>query len=126
MNTSCESSRVAAHPHDFTHSAFRDCAASTLRAETRSPSSRSATAYTHNEQLHNELMKPPEERDRSVVDQGPEAYSETKEQELREACSFFGIEDVRILGAEEPFRVARSPEIVDSSGTSSSSCVPTS
>ena len=43
--------------------------------------------YTHNEQLHTELMKPAEERDRSVLDQGPEAYSETKERELREASS---------------------------------------
>ena len=103
---------VTAHPHDFTHSAAT-CGIHVARGDEVTVVSVGHGVYTHNEQLHNELMKPPEERDRSVVDQGPEAYSETKEQELREACSFFGIEDVRILGAEEPFRVARSPEIVD-------------
>ena len=69
--------------------------------------------YTHNERLHAELMKPPGERDRPVLDEGPEDYTEVKATELREACAVFGIEDVRILGAEEPFRVAKSPDTVE-------------
>ncbi len=103
---------VTAHPHDFTHSAAT-CGIHAARGDQVTVVSIGTGLYTHNERLHGELMKPPGERDRTVTRQRPDHYAKTKAEELRKACALFGIEDVRILHAEEPFRVARSPKTVE-------------
>ena len=103
---------VTAHPHDFTH------CAGTLGVHTSLGDSVTVVAvapgvYTHNERLYDELMKPLEERDASIVDQSLEAYAAMKEDELRRAGAIFGITDVRILDFPEPFRLDSYPESVE-------------
>ena len=55
---------------------------------------------THNEQLHQEMLKPPEQRDAARMERLVSDYAEQKAAEFKTACGCFGIEDVRIL----PFR----------------------
>ena len=103
---------VTAHPHDFTHSAGT-CGIHASRGDSVTVVSVGFGVYTHNERLHSELMKPPEERDESIVSETPEDYVAQKADELRKACAVFGITDVRVLDFPEPFRLQRSPEAVD-------------
>ena len=103
---------ITAHPHDFTH------CAGTLGIHTSLGDSVTVVAvapgvYIHNERLYDELMKPPEERDASIVDQSPAGYAAMKEDELRRAAAIFGITDVRVLDFPEPFHVDRYPESVE-------------
>ena len=69
-------------------------------------------AGTHNEKLHDELLKPDAERNRSVVSQTAEEYAEGKAKEFRKVCSLFGVKEARILDfPDEPFR--STPEAVE-------------
>jgi LmbE family N-acetylglucosaminyl deacetylase len=55
-------------------------------------------ASTHNEALHQELLKPTAERDAARMARLGAEYAAVKEGEFRAACGFFGLEDVRVLG----------------------------
>lgn len=102
---------VTAHPHDFTHVAAT-CGIHVSQGDSVTVVSVGHGIFTHNEQLHEELMKPANQRDSSVLNQRPEAYSELKTSELRSACAVFDISDVRIIGTKEPFRIYQSPELI--------------
>ena len=68
-------------------------------------------AQTHNERLHDELLKPEAERDPTVLNQDAAAYAEQKAREIRQVCALFGVDDVRILDLpDKPFR--KTPEAV--------------
>ena len=103
---------VSAHPHDFTHCAGT-CGIHTARGDSVTVVSVTSGAFTHNEELHDELMKPEAERDPAIINRTPEDYAAGKETELRQACAIFGITDVRILGFPQPFRLENYPESIE-------------
>lgn len=103
---------VSAHPHDFTHCAGT-CGIHTARGDSVTVVSVTSGAYTHNEELHDELLKPEAERDPAIINRTPEDYAAGKETELRQACAIFGITDVRILGFPQPFRLENYPESIE-------------
>jgi len=95
---------VMAHPHDFTHCAGT-CGIHTAGGDTVTAVSMTNGVGTHNERLHDELLKPEEDQDASIVNQTGEAYAEVKEREFRDVCALFGVSDVRILAfPDKPFR----------------------
>ena len=101
---------VKAHPHDFTHCAGT-IGTHTARGDTVTFVSMTSGAQTHNERLHDELMKPEAERDPEVLNQDDKAYAEQKAREIRQVCALFGVEDVRLLNLpDKPFR--KTPEAV--------------
>ena len=103
---------VSAHPHDFTHCAGT-CGIHTARGDSVTVVSVTSGAYTHNEELHDELMKPEAERDPAIINRTPEHYAAGKAVELQAACAVFGITDVRILGFPQPFRLEHYPESIE-------------
>ncbi len=103
---------VNAHPHDFTHTAGT-LGIHTSRGDSATVVSVTAGTQTHNERLHDELMKPVEEQDPAIVNQDEDEIAAIKDKELRDACAVFGVSDVRVLGFPQPFRLARYPEAVD-------------
>ena len=88
---------VKAHPHDFTHCAGT-LGTHVQRGDVVTVVSMTNGASTHNEALHEELIKPVGERDAARMQQLTTDYAATKDAEFRQACSLFGIIDVRILG----------------------------
>ena len=103
---------VVAHPHDFTHCAGT-CGIHTSRGDDVTAVSVTSGANTHNERLYDELRKPPEQRDPHILNQTKDQYAEKKAKEFRAICALFGVTDGRILGYEQPFRVARTPEVIE-------------
>ena len=103
---------VVAHPHDFTHCAAT-CGIHAARGDSVTVVTVTSGARTHNERLHDELLKPEAERDPSVLDQRPEEYARIKAGEVRRVCALFGVTDVRILQWPQPFRLESSPGAVD-------------
>ena len=104
---------VNAHPHDFTHHSgtlgihVADGDSVTVVAMT-------GGASTHNQKLAEELAKPADERDMELIDGIVREYAAQKADELRTACGFMGITDVRILPFEDkPFTLQKYPEAVD-------------
>ena len=101
---------VMAHPHDFTHCAGT-CGIHRSRGDSVTAVSMTNGASTHNERLHDELLKPEEERDPKVLGQTAEEYAEEKAGEFHKVCALFGVEDVRIFRfPDKPFR--KTPEAV--------------
>ena len=104
---------INAHPHDFTHYA------GTLGihaddGDTVTVVSMTPGAGTHNQKLEEELAKPIKERDMELIAQIEREYTDQKAAELKRACGFFGITDVRILPFDDkPFNLERFPEAVD-------------
>ena len=104
---------INAHPHDFTHYA------GTLGihvddGDTVTVVSMTPGAGTHNQKLEEELSKPIEERDMELIAQIEREYTDQKAAELKRACGFFGITDVRILPFEDkPFNLELYPGAVD-------------
>jgi len=95
---------VMAHPHDFTHCAGT-CGIHRSRGDSVTAVSMTNGAGTHNERLHDELLKSEAERDPDVLSQTAEEYAEEKTGEFRRVCALFGVEDVRILRfPDKPFR----------------------
>ena len=94
---------VNAHPHDFTHYAGT-LGIHTSLGDHVTVVSMTTGANTHNERLHDEMMKPAEERDPDLMAQTEKDYVGVKAIELRDACALFGISDVRILSFPQPFR----------------------
>ena len=103
---------VKAHPHDFTHCSGT-CGVHTARGDSVTVVSVTDGVNTHNERLHDELMKPEKERDATIINQTPEEYAEVKAKELYQVCALFGVTDVRFLGYPQPFRVDKTPEVVE-------------
>lgn len=103
---------VSAHPHDFTHCAGT-CGIHASQGDSITVVSVTSGAYTHNEELDDELMKPEAEQDPMIINRSPEHYASQKAEELRKACAIFGVTDVRVLGFPQPFRLERYPESVD-------------
>lgn len=103
---------VVAHPHDFTHCAGT-CGIHSSRGDSVTVVSVTSGADTHNERLYDELRKPPEQRDPDTLKQTREQYAETKAKEFRAICALFGVTDGRILGYQQPFRLAHTPEVAE-------------
>ena len=103
---------VVAHPHDFTHCAAT-CGIHAARGDSVTVVTVTSGARTHNERLHDELLKPEAERDPAVLAQKPEEYARVKADEVRDVCGLFGVTDVRILQWPQPFRLQSSPGVVD-------------
>ena len=102
---------VTAHPHDFTHCSGT-CGIHAEMGDEVTVVSVTGGGHTHNEKLHDELLKPEGERDRSVTEQSADDYTATKEDELRRVCAIFGVKDVRVLDfPDKPFK--NTPEVVE-------------
>jgi LmbE family N-acetylglucosaminyl deacetylase len=102
---------VVAHPHDFTHCSAT-CGIHAARGDSVTLVTVTSGAQTHNERLHDELIKPEAERDPAVMNQSEADYSEQKAREIRQVCALFGVEDVRLLNCpDKPFR--KTPEAVE-------------
>ena len=102
---------ITAHPHDFTHCSGT-CGIHVEMGDEVTVVSVTGGAHTHNEKLHDELIKPEAERDRSVIEESASDYLAAKEDELRRVCAIFGITDVRVLDfPDKPFK--NTPEVVE-------------
>ena len=102
---------IFAHPHDCVH-ALGTCGNHIAGGDSAGIVILTDGGATHNERLWAELQKPPEQRDPKIAGQSRQEYTAQKEQEVREACSYFGITDVRVLGYEDrPIR--RTDEMVE-------------
>lgn len=103
---------INAHPHDFTH------AAGTLgihvaKGDQVTVVSVTSGAFTHNEELRDELLKNKDKQNASVLNVNVDKISKTKTKELEKACNVFGITDVRMLGYPQPFRIQDFPKSID-------------
>ena len=103
---------INAHPHDFTHSAGT-LGIHAAKGDHVTVVSVTSGAFTHNEELRDELLKDKDKRDASIVNVNIDKISKTKTLELEKACNIFGITDVRMLGYSQPFRIQNSPQSID-------------
>lgn len=103
---------VVAHPHDFTHCAGT-CGIHRQAGDEVTVVSVTDGGQTHNEKLHDELMKPESERDPAVIDESRQAYAAGKADEFRRVGALFGVEDMRVLGYGQPFRLERADAVVE-------------
>ena len=103
---------VVAHPHDFTHGAGT-CGIHASRGDTVTVVTMTNGSLTHNERLHDDLLKPESERDQEALNQSGEEYAEKKAAEFREVCSLFGVDDVRVQMWPQPFRLEQHPGAVE-------------
>ena len=103
---------VVVHPHDFTHCAGT-CGIHTARGDSVTVVSITDGSSTHNERLHDELLKPEKERDARVINQTAQEYAEGKAREFRKVCALFGVTDARVLAFPQPFRLKERPEAVE-------------
>ena len=103
---------VVAHPHDFTHGAGT-CGIHASRGDAVTVVTMTNGSLTHNERLHDELMKPESERDQEALNQPVDEYAEKKAAEFREVCHLFGVDDVHVQSWPQPFRLERTPGAVD-------------
>ncbi len=87
---------VVAHPHDVCHMGGT-CAHHLDRGDSVSVVAITGGQRTHNEKLADELRKPPDQRDRNVVQGSQEDYAKRKKEEFARACAVFGITDVTVL-----------------------------
>ena len=104
---------VNAHPHDFTHHSGT-LGVHVADGDTVTVVSMTDGASTHNQKLAEELAKPVDERDIELIERIVSEYAAQKAEELRTACGFMGITDMRILPFEDkPFTLQKYPEAVD-------------
>lgn len=102
---------IFAHPHDFIHCGGT-CAHHIQDGDSVTIVSMSDGGNTHFEELFVELQKPPEHRNRAIMNRAREDYVAQKASELKKAAGCFGITDVRILPYEDrPLR--RTDEMVE-------------
>ena len=96
---------VVAHPHDVCHMGGT-CAQHADRGDHVSVVALTGGQRTHNEKLADELRKPPDRRDKNVLDGSRESYAKRKTREFVRACAVFGITDVTVLPfSDHPFEV---------------------
>ncbi len=86
---------VVAHPHDITHMCGT-LAHHVERGDSVTAVSATGGERIHRERLHDELRKPPAERNLEAI-LSAETYGEQKAHEMAEVCKIFGVEDVRVL-----------------------------
>lgn len=103
---------VMAHPHDLTH-CMGTCGIHAAEGDRVTMVSLTNGSTKHNEELYDELLKPEAERSPEILNLDPKDYVRIKEQELRRACGYFGLEDVRVYDFPEPFRLSKSPEAAE-------------
>jgi LmbE family N-acetylglucosaminyl deacetylase len=104
---------VNAHPHDFTHHAGT-LGVHVADGDTATVVAMTGGAATHNQKLAEEMAKPLEDRDPDLIERINREYTDQKAGELRAACGFFGITDVRILPyADKLFTLEKNPGAVD-------------
>jgi len=87
---------TVAHPHDITHMC------GTLAHHVADGDAVTAVSVTgglhvHRQRLEDEMRKPPDERDLSVLQESDEEYEHQKASEFRQVCALFGITDARVL-----------------------------
>ena len=87
---------IFAHPHDCVH-ALGTCAHHVERGDSVTIVILTNGGSTHNEERWAELQKPPSERDPTIVSKSRQEYIAQKEDEVKKACSYFGVTDVRVL-----------------------------
>ena len=87
---------VMAHPHDFTHVAGT-CGIHAKMGDSITWVSMTSGRMTHNEKLADELQKPIDQQDKSIVEQSPESYAAEKAAELKDVAAQFGVSQVEIL-----------------------------
>lgn len=110
MNGQLQLLGIFAHPHDCTH-ALGTCAHHIKRGDRVTIAVLTDGGSTHNEELWTELHKPVEEQNQEILDQSRASYVEQKTEEVKKACSYFGITDIRVLGyPDRPIR--RTDEMV--------------
>ncbi len=100
---------IVAHPHDFTHCSGT-CGVHTRLGDEVTVVTLMSGAQMHNEKYHDELMKPEKDRDPAIINFPVKEYEKKKEQEFKDAVALFGVTDIRILHAPEPYRLYKSPE----------------
>ena len=103
---------VVAHPHDVTHCAGT-CGIHVGQGDRVTAVSVTDGGQTHNEKLHDELLKPEDERDEAIIAQSRTEYAAQKAEEFARVCRLFGVEDVRVLGYQQPFRLEKAPGAVE-------------
>lgn len=103
---------ISAHPHDFTHCAGT-CGIHASKGDDVTVVAMMNGEKMHNEQYYSELIKPESERDPAIVNISAKEYGRQKEQEFIRSVELFGIKDVRILRAPEPYRYFEAPEYAE-------------
>ncbi|MCL0100031.1 PIG-L family deacetylase [Dehalococcoidia bacterium] len=104
---------VMAHPHDFTHVAGT-CGIHAKKGDSITWISMTSGRMTHNEKLADELQKPVEQQDKSIVEQTAESYAAEKADELKDVAEEFGVTEVEILEfTDKPFVVERQPKSIE-------------
>jgi len=104
---------IMAHPHDFTHVAGT-CGIHSKMGDSITWISMTSGRMTHNERLADELQKPVEKQDKSIVEQTAESYAAEKASELNQVSAEFGVTDVKILEfTDKPFVVERQPKSIE-------------
>ena len=104
---------IMAHPHDFTHVAGT-CGIHSKMGDSITWISMTSGRMTHNERLADELQKPVEKQDKSIVEQTAESYAAEKASELNQVSADFGVTDVKILEfTDKPFVVERQPKSIE-------------
>ena len=102
---------IVAHPHDCVH-CLGTCGHHVRDGDAVTVAVLSDGGSTHNEKLWREWLKPPAERDSSIMHESRERYIDLKRSELEAACGHFGITDVRLLGyPDKPIK--RTDEMVE-------------
>ena len=87
---------VVAHPHDITYT-LGTSTHHIERGDTLTAVSLTDGVTTHDEELADELRKPPGERRQEILLRTRAEQAEAKQKEMTEVCGVFGITDVRIL-----------------------------
>lgn len=104
---------VNAHPHDFTHHAGT-LGVHVADGDTATVVAMTGGASTHNQKLAEEMAKPLEDRNQDLIERINREYTAQKAEELRTACGFFGVTDVRILPyTDKLFTLEKNPGAVD-------------
>ena len=103
---------IVAHPHDFTHCSGT-CGVHVRLGDEVTVVTLMNGRKMHNEKYYDELKKPVCEQNPDIVNMSLEEYGKQKEQEFIKGVELFGITDIRILHAPEPFRFFKSPEYAE-------------
>ena len=99
---------IVAHPHDLCHMGGT-CAHHVQRGDSVTAVAITGGQTTHDEELADELRKPPDQRDMSILSRSEEEYAKSKEREFGKVCGVFGITDVRVLPfSDNPLEVTES------------------
>jgi len=99
------------HPHDCVH-ALGTCGNHVAAGDSVTIVILTDGSSTHDERLWAELHKPVAQRDPAITGQSRQQYGAQKEQEVKRACGYFGITDVRVFGyPDRPIR--RTDEMVE-------------